>query len=49
MLLIQHVKRLYQESLKKFPYCTVLRIDYSGFLLTFMHNKKEALNELLTA
>jgi len=48
-LLLQQAKILYNTGAKKFPKYTALRIDYAQFLLYRMHNKKDALKELMNA
>lgn len=37
------------NSIKKFPQTTSLKIDFATYLLYYMHNKKEALKELINA
>lgn len=44
--LYQHVKNLYQDGLKMFPYSTELRISYAYFLLDTVKNKKLAMEQL---
>lgn len=46
---MQQAKLLYNRGTKKFPKYTALRIDYAQFLLYRMHNKKDALKELMSA
>lgn len=48
-LLISQAKNLYINAIKRFPKCSSLKIDFAIFLLHKMHNKKEALRELINA
>ena len=38
---------MYLSGLRRFPKSNAIRIDYASFLLIRLHNKKEALRELL--
>jgi len=46
-LLVAQAKSLYVNGIKRFPEYNSLRLDFASFLLTKMHNKKEALRELM--
>lgn len=48
-LLLSQAKNLYMHGIKKFPKFNGLKIDFATFLLQKMHNKKEALRELINA
>jgi hypothetical protein len=48
-LLLQQAKLLYTMGIKKFPKDCALKIEYAQFLLYRMHNKKDALKELMIA
>ena len=48
-LLLSQAKHHYQNGIKKFPMCNGLKIDFAHFLLHKMHNKKDALKELINA
>ena len=47
--MISQAKNLYINGEKRFPECVGLKIDYSWFLLSKMHNKRDALKELISA
>lgn len=46
---MSHAKNLYMNGTRHFADCVALRIDFSYFLLSKMHNKRDALKELIFA
>ena len=46
LYLYQYAQEMYQNGISKFPYCTMLRINYAFFLMDKMKNSKKSLIEL---